>query len=143
MSYTIPTVDDFKDYFTRDFPYGGSSDKVTDDDIQKGIDDATAFVNEALFDSQTTFNVGFLNLSAHFMVESLRASSQGVNGSFSFLQNSRSVGSVSESIALPDRILANPEFSMLSKTNYGAKYLMLVLPGLSGQIYTVCGRTHP
>jgi len=143
MAYTDPTIPDFKAYFSRDFIYGTTSDTVTDADIQRALDDAGCVINSMLFSSQAKFAVGYLLLAAHCIVMNLRASSQGVNGKHNGLQNSKSVGSVSESFAIPDRILANPEYAYLNETYYGAKFLFLILPQLSGQIFTVKGATQP
>lgn len=141
--YTNPTVADFKAYFTRDFPYGVTDDTVMDSDIQRAIDETAVFINPELFGTQDSYTIGFLLLSAHNLVTNLRASSQGINGQYSFLQQSRSAGSVSESLAIPQRILDNAEYAMLTKTNYGSKFLFMILPQLSGQVYIVRGRTLP
>lgn len=142
--YTTPTVDDFKAYFVRDFVYGTDiNTNVLDQDISNALNESSAFVNVDFFATQLAFNVGFLNLGAHFMVMSLRAATQGTSGQFPWLQASKGVGNVNESYNIPQRILDNPELAMLSKTNYGAKYLFLILPQLSGQIFTVCGGTRP
>lgn len=143
MPFTNPTVADFKAYFTRDFPYGVTPETVNDSDIQRAIDEAAVFINSELFGAQVNYNIGFLLLSAHNLVMNLRMSSQGLSGQFSWLQQSRSAGSVSESLAIPQRILDNAEYAMLTKTNYGAKFLFMILPQLSGQVYTVRGRTLP
>lgn len=146
MSYTNPTVNDFKTKFARDFPYADDSQdltKVINADIQSAMSDVSITINQGLFGSQDLYTLGFLLLSAHFLVTNLRNSSQGINGQFEWLASSKSVGSVSEGISIPERILANPEFAMLSKTTYGAKYLFLILPMLSGVVYTVCGATKP
>lgn len=143
MSYTNPGVTDFKDYFARDFPYGVTTAYVMDADIQKAETDAASFINEDLFGSQGIYTLGFLNLAAHFLCTNLQASSQGISGQFSFLQASKSVGSVSESFSIPQRILDNPELSMLTKTIYGAKFLFMILPQLSGQMFVTYGRTTP
>lgn len=143
--FTIPTIADFKNMFFRDFPYGGNDvdlSTVQDQDIAQAINDAGINFNEALFSDQSSFNTGYLLLTAHFMVMNLRASSQGISGQYSWLQSSKGVGSVSEAFAIPDRILENPELAMLSKTQYGAKFLFLILPQLTGQIFTVFGRTN-
>lgn len=137
-----PTVRDFKDYFFRDFPYGTSKESVMDQDITSALSDADFNFNPSLFSTQEKYTLGFLCLSAHFLVMNLRASSQGVAGQYAWLQSSKSVGSVSEGLSIPQRILDNPEMAMLSKTTYGAKYLMLILPQLAGQIFSVHGRTH-
>lgn len=143
MSFTIPTVEDFQAYFFRDFPYGVSLDTVTNQDILNALQDASINFNECLWANQTDFNIGYLNLAAHYMVMSLRASTQGVAGQYDWLTAGKSVGSVSENFQIPQKILDNPEFAMLSKTPYGSKYLSLILPRLVGQIFSVCGRTLP
>ena len=146
MAYDIPTITDFKNYFFRDFPYTPNVNdltKVTDRDLNKAFTDTDATINQGLFDNQDSFNVGYLTLSAHFLVMNLRASSQGIAGQYEWLEQSKSVGSVSTSSAIPQRILDNPMFAMLSKTTYGAKYLYMILPQLSGQIFIVAGDTLP
>jgi hypothetical protein len=145
LAYTIPAVSDFKAMFFRDFPYGGTNGDLTtvqDQDIVQGINDAGINFNPNLFADQSSFNTGYLLLSAHFMVLNLRNSSQGINGQYPWMQSSKSVGSVSESFQIPQRILDNPEYAMLSKTTYGSKFLFLVLPQLTGQMFSVCGRTN-
>lgn len=147
--YDDPNVDDFKAYFIRDFPYTPDPEEdddlnyVINSDIYKALNDAKRVVNTSLFTSQDDYTAGFLTMAAHWLVMNLRASSQGIQGKFPWLQQSKSVGSVAESFGIPQRILDNPEFAMLCQTNYGAKYLFMVLPLMSGQMFTVCGRTAP
>lgn len=143
MGYIQPGIADFKSYFFRDFPYGTTLSTVTDADITNAMQLAAVNFNQGLFADQQTYQVAFLLLSAHFLVMNLRASSQGIAGQYEWLQNSKSAGSVSEGLSIPQRILDNPEFAMLSKTNYGAQFLLMVLPQLTGQMFTVCGRTNP
>lgn len=138
-----PTATDFKNYFDRDFPYGSALDTVRDADINRAITDAAFLINEAVFSSQGNFTTGYLYLAAHNLVMNLRASSQGVAGSFAWLENSKAVGGVSLGYTIPQQILDHPVLSILSKTNYGAKYLSLILPSLTGQVYSVAGYTKP
>lgn len=143
MSFITPTIDDFKAYFVRDFPYGADPTlNVLDIDISKALNEAAANFNPALFENQTVFSMAFLYLGAHYMIMDLRASSQGVSGQFNWLQASKAVGNVNEAFNIPQKILDNPMYSYYSKSNYGAKYLSLILPRLVGQIYAVAGRTH-
>lgn len=144
MSYTYPTVNDFKNYFTRDFPYGTDPEtSILDSDISKAQGEAKFNFNGNFADSQTNFSILFNYLTAHYLVMDLRAASQGIAGKYAWLESSKSVGNVSQSFSIPDRILGNPEFSYLTGTNYGTKYLMLILPQLSGQMFTVRGITKP
>lgn len=141
--YTRPTVADFKAYFTRDFPYGATTAEVMDSDITKAFGQTELSIPERLFDDQASFTIGYLFLAAHWLVTDLRMSSQGIAGKYQFLEASKSVGSVSVSAAIPDSILKNPVYSMYVTTNYGAKYLLLLLPQLVGNMFVVGGRTLP
>ncbi len=144
VSYNNPSIADFKAYFTRDFPYGTDPEtSVVDGDISKAFGQTNIDINPGLFGDQSAYTICYLLLTAHWLVIDLRASSQGINGQFSFLEQSKSVGGVSQSFAIPQRILDDPYFAMLTKTNYGAKYLALLLPQLAGQAFTVIGSTRP
>lgn len=142
MAYTVPTASDFKAHFTRDFPYGSTDTTVMDSDITKAIAEAAVNFNESLWESQAVFTLAYLYLTAHYLVTDLRASSQGIAGSYSWLTGSKSVGSVSEGFSIPQKILDNPHLAMLSKTNYGAKFLSLALPRLVGNVVHVAGETQ-
>lgn len=144
MSFLNPTVQDFKDYFFRDFPYGTDPEtSILDADIAKAYGQTNVNLNPSLFADQNTYTIGYLLLAAHYLVVDIRMSSQGVSGSYSWLVTNKAVGSVSEGFQIPQQILDNPYMSMLSKTNYGAKYLELVLPSLVGQIFIAPGSTRP
>lgn len=142
MAYTKPDATAFKAYFDRDFPFGSTIETVRDADIDKAIGEASVAYNEALFSSQANFTIGFMYLIAHYLVMDLRASSQGIAGEYSWLRTSKAAGSVSEGITVPQYILDHPVLSMLSKTNYGAKYLALILGSAVGAVSVVCGGTQ-
>lgn len=142
MAFNNPAVADFKSLFFRDFPFGTDVNvAILDQDVSNSFVKTNIGINPDLWDDQASYTLGYLLLSAHNLVMTLRASSQGINGQFNWAQNNKSVGAVSEGFAIPQRILDNPEFMMLSKTNYGAEYLQLLLPKLVGQIFGVCGST--
>jgi hypothetical protein len=140
MAWSNPSVADFKAYFFRDFPYGTDlNTSVLDQDIATAFQLTNVNINQGLYASQANYTIGYQLLSAHFLVLNLRQSSQGINGQFAFLEQSKGVGGVNSSFAIPQRILDNPEWSVLAKTNYGMQYLALLIPALSGQMYTVMG----
>lgn len=157
MAYDRPSVNDFKAYFVRDFPYGDEEapsggdegatsaplDFVLQADIQKALTKTGFSINEALASDQEQFTYIYLMLAAHNLVMSLRTSSQGVASQSSWLHSGKAAGPVSESFAIPDRILANPELSLLARTGYGMEYLQFVLPRLVGAVTWVPGRTLP
>jgi len=144
VAFANPSVQDFKDFFVRDFPYGTDTNtSVLDSDIAKSFTFSNVNFSQSLWADQGSYNVGYFLLSAHYLVMNLRASSQGINGQFAFLEQSKSVGSVSQGFAIPQRVLDNPDWAVLMKTNYGAQYLQLILPQLAGQVYSVEGSTRP
>ncbi len=143
MAYNNPTVDDFKAYFVRDWPYSSDPNLgVMDADITSAYTLVLVNMNPALWANQGNYTVGFLYLAAHYMVLNLRASSQGLNGQYNWVQNSKTVQGVTEAFTIPQRLIDNPFFMMLTKTNYGARFFELVLPQLSGQVFSVYGRTR-
>lgn len=146
MGWPNPTVQNFQAQYFRDFPYGLSNGDLTtvqDADIQAAINKTALFINPALYTNQAAYNNGFLALSAHYLVLSLRASSQGIAGQWPWMVTSKGVGGVSEGITIPEWVLRNPMWSVLTTTNYGMDFLFGVLPNLVGQMFTVFGPAHP
>lgn len=144
MAFANPTITDFKTYFFRDFPYGTDiTTSITDQDIANAYLQTNVNFNEALWADQENYNLGYFYLSAHYLVLSIRASSQGISGQWAWNQTGKSVGSVNETLQIPERIMANPEFAWLTKTTYGTNYLMLIMPQLVGQMFIAPGSTRP
>ncbi len=142
MAYPYPSVDDFKEYFSRDFPYGTTVETVQDTDIAKAQIEASFNFNPDFAVNEQQFDLLFNYLTAHYLVIDLQNAAQGQAGGYSWLEQSKSVGSVSQAFAIPERSLENASLAMLSKTSYGAKYLQLILPQLCGQMGSILGRTR-
>lgn len=143
MAYANPSVSTFQNFFSRDFAYGTTSDVVNSSDIQNAITLAGINFAQGLWATQQAYTTGYLYLTAHFLVMNLRASSQGIAGNYTWLTNSKGVGTVNESYQIPQRILDNPAMAMYSKTYYGAQYLNMVLPQIVGQMFTSFGPANP
>lgn len=146
MSYTQPTVSDFKTRFDRDFAFAadqGDMTKVRDVDITRGLTQASANFNEGLWESQALFSEAFLLLAAHYLCQNIAASSQGLGSHASWLTNSKAIGNMSESFAIPERIAKSPTLAIYSKTQYGMTYLSLIMPRLVGNVGLVKGDTTP
>lgn len=142
--WTNPSVADFQTYFFRDFPYGTDPTvSILDQDITSAFMSTNFNINQGLFCSQSDYTLGYLYLSAHYMVMNLRASTQGMNGQYNFLQVSKGAGSINESFSIPQMILDNPLWSMYTKTNYGMYYIQLLYPQLAGQMWVAYGTTLP
>ncbi len=144
MSYQPPTILQFQQLFVRDFPYGSNiNTSITDTDIANAYTLTNININPGLWATQANYTIGYLYLSAHYLVLNLRASSQGINGQFNWLEAGKGVGSVNSTFSIPQRVLDNPLWSMYTKTNYGMQYLQLLLPQLSGYMYPVAGGVNP
>lgn len=149
MTYTVPTVDDFKGYFDRDFTYGeGDPTKpqlrtVRDKDISAAMTRADVLFAVRVMASQEMYTTCYLLLTAHFVCEIIRASYAGVSGQFSWLQQSKSAGDVAESFAIPDFIKRNPLLASLSTTKYGAQYVAMIAPYLIGNVEIAFGDSTP
>lgn len=142
--YLNPSVSDFKMFFSRDFPFGTDpKTTIQDADVTKAFTFTNTSINQGLFADQGSYNNGYLLLSAHYLVVNLRSSSQGIAGQFGWLENSKGVGSVSQSFSIPDRVLGNPYWAMFYKTNYGAMYMQSILPQLTAPLMVVAGTTLP
>ena len=144
MAFVYPTVSDFKTFFSRDFPYSTDPNVgVTDTDIERAFQETNCMFNVGLFCDDPCAETAYLYLAAYNLVTNIAASSQGLSGQYDWLTSSKSVGSVSVGLSIPQKILDNPYYAMLAKNPYGAKYLQMVLPFLVGQMFSVCGGTNP
>lgn len=143
------TVQEFKDYFYRDFPFApdtdpNNTDYIIDKDIEKAINEANLSFNENLFnlDSSDKYaKIAFFYLVAYYLLIDISNAQLGLNSKFQGLVSSKSVGDVSESYTIPNWILESPVFSQFSQNGYGMKYLSFLAPRLRGNILTVAGAT--
>lgn len=139
MSCTI-TATEFKDHFDRGpWTYGPTLPDVRDSDIEKAITEALAVFNGDLYETEAVCKLALTYLTAHFLTLDLE-SADG-DGAPVHNQTSRSVGSVSESVTIPEWMLEG-EFSMYVTTQYGIKWLQLTKPYLGGSVYAVQGGTQ-
>lgn len=116
---------------------------VLDADIEKAFKESQIVFNQGLFSSDEQLTLGYLYLTAHYLVQDLKAAQQGVSDAGSFAVSSRSVGNVSESYAIPTALTDDPVLSYFTKTQYGQKYLSMVLPLLVGNMAIAQGATTP
>ena len=116
------------------------SDKVSDLDILHAYAESDITFNETLFISDDDMVLGYLYLSAHYLVNDLNAGGAGSSGGG--IVNSRSVGNVSESYAVPEWQVKSPIFSFYTKSSYGLKYLNMIIPRLAGNVASIAGGTN-
>lgn len=120
-----------------------ANDYVQPQDISNAFAEAKVVFNQSLFGSDATITLAFLYCAAHYLVNDLRTSSQGVDSAGSFPVSSRTVGSMSESYQIPDMYKDSPQLAFFTSTGYGQKFLSLLLPNLVGNIVAVWGGTNP
>lgn len=136
---SIATVDEFKTQFDRAFDFGTTFDEVRDSDITKTFAEADAVFNPDIYPTDATQKLAYLYLAAHFLVEDITAAE--TSGSPSHLQQSRSVGSVSESLSIPEG-MSSGSLAFYQTTYYGQKWYQLTEPYIVGGVITVPGGTQ-
>ena len=107
---------------------------ISDADIQKAFSEARFNFNPKLFTSCEEIKTAFLYLAAHYLVIDLSNAMNPFALGGMGLVSSKSVGSVSESYAIPQWILNDKNLGLFAQTGYGRKYLSLILPRLHGNI---------
>ena len=114
---------------------------ISDDDIQKAFNEAICNCNPAIFEDDNSLKLAFCFLSAHYLCLDIRTSQQGLGSKGEFVTASKGVGSVSESVAIPQTFLTDPFLSYFTKTEYGNKYLSLLVTRLRGNMGIAMGAT--
>lgn len=107
---------------------------IQDQDITNAFAEAQITFNQGLFGNDTQVLLGYLYLTAHYLVNDLRAAAAGFGAVGAMIVTSRSVGSVSESYDIPQKYKDSPVLQFYTTTMYGMKYLNMVLPYLVGNM---------
>lgn len=139
------TVTDFKTYFTRQFPYAPVDDTnnqeyITDSDITTAFGQAKINFPIALFDEETG-EIAYLFLTAHYLCMDMQMAQSGINSTAQYMVTNKSVGDVSASYGVPQKLLNNPLYNYFSTTQFGMKYLSLLYPRTVGAVNVVFGGT--
>lgn len=141
---TTITVDAFKTRFVKSFTFGTGDEEVSDTDVQNAINDALVIFNQDLMPTDENginpSEIAFGYLVAHFCLSNLDEQTMGAQPAF--IQSSRSVGGMSESLQIPDWV-GNSELSLYATTSFGLKYLQMIKPYCTGAVYAVEGSTTP
>lgn len=145
MGYVNPTVDDFKTYFARAFPFNADPALgVTDTDIAQAFQQANIFINPEFFGGQIAYTLGYYDLAAHYLVSNIQLFGAGFVGAGQVgIETSKSVGSVSQGFQIPEIYLKSPIWAGLAGTRYGLRYFQAIYPYLVGRVTVVRGRTRP
>ena len=141
------TVEEFKTQFDRnEFTYGVDLPNVRDKDITDAINNALSLFNQGLYplpSEEYPVDVGklaLLYLTAHELKKILNEVID--QGQSQFNQSSRSVGSISESLAIPEW-MNDSVYSYFTLTAYGIRFLIISRPYMDGAVYSIRGATQP
>lgn len=114
---------------------------IQDSDIMRAFNEAVINFNVNLFIDSNSAIMVFLYLAAHYLVIDLNNAMNPLALGFMGFTQSKSVGSVSQSFALPDFVTKNAVLSQYMQTGYGAKYVSLIYPYLIGNVLFFKGKT--
>ena len=114
---------------------------IQDSDIMRAFNEAVINYNVNLFTDSNSAIMVFLYLAAHYLVIDLNNAMNPLALGFMGFTQSKSVGSISESYAVPQWVTNNAILSQYVQTGFGRKYLSLIQPYLVGNIIFVPGRT--
>lgn len=122
--------------------YNDSIDNyIQDSDIERAFKEAKVNFNVSFFLDDETAEMVFYYLAAHYLIIDITNRMNPLSMGYKGLTQSKSVGSVSESYAIPDWMTRDPALSFYAQTGYGRKYLSEIKPYLVGQIILTPGRT--
>lgn len=146
--WTQPTVEEFKEFFIRDFNFAPADDPnnldyVIDSDITKAITAAMIHFPTDLFGSDDNNTYAFMYLAGFYLVSAIQVSSKGLSSQSKFPISGNSVGSVSINFSIPERYSKDPYLSSLTTNGYGMMYLSLIIPLLVGNVGIALGTTLP
>lgn len=153
-----PSVVDFKDFFVREFPYGDGQDFVRDADIVRGINEATIQFNPSLFDTSTVVGIGNLSegsiallyLAAHIMVLNVQGAGglsaeprgRGIRNVGEGVVVSKGIGQANVSYQIPPpNVSESPILLYFFRTDFGQRYMQILMPRLIGNVAVVSGRS--
>ena len=107
---------------------------ISDADISRAFTEAKINFNPKLFPKCDEGRMAFCYLAAHYLVIDLNNALNPFSLGGMGLTQSKSVGSVSESYAIPQWIMNDKNLGLYAQTGYGRKYLSLIIPKLHGNI---------
>jgi len=140
------TAQDFKDYFDRAFEFAPATDPdnpdyVRDKDILNAYSQAKLAFNQGIWENDDETKLAFLFLSAHYLCMDWKMDKAGTTSGGTFSISQKQVGNVSASYSIPEVYKNDPYLNYFSQTQFGCKYLSLVIPRCVGKIAVIKGVT--
>lgn len=143
---TPPDATAFKAFFVREFPYGSTPDTVMDADITRALAEVVPVFNPAIWTSDE-YATAYLYVAAHNLALNIQAAgglltapgSAGIDSQGRAPVSSVSVGPVSQSFEIPERVKNSPILSGFMRTAFGQRYLEMLTPKLVGNVAVASG----
>jgi len=126
-TYFALTTDDYYNY-------------INDTDIEKAIGEQEAMLPVSRFDD-VTLAMAQEYLTAHCLCNDIKTSNAGLASQISFPVQSKSAGSISTSYGIPKGFMDKEIYSFYLTSQYGLKYLALLIPRIKGNIAIAYGWT--
>ena len=164
MSFVIPQIQDFKQQFSLDFPFGPGPSAVSDAEIQNALNLVAggSYFNAALFSlaplgpagANPTTNeatLAFLYCAAHYVYLNVKTRGGlhapgfkgGTNSAADGPLASKGVGQVNVAYQWPDSVTGDPMLFQFTRSPYGEMYLQMLTPKLVGNAGLVMGENLP
>lgn len=143
-----PVRADFKTKFFREFIYGTGLDSVTDNDIDRALDEVPPLFNQSLLDTTADQTSAYLYITAHIMVMNIQGAGglsaiprgRGVRNVGEGVQVSKGIGQANVTYQVPpDRIAQSGTLLYFFRTDFGQRYIQMILPRLTGNMAVVAG----
>jgi hypothetical protein len=117
-------------------------------DVTRALTEAAVVFNPGLWTNAAEMQTAYLYAAAHFLALNIQGAGglsvtnagRGVSSGGGGAIESKSVGGVSVSYAIPDIIRQSPILSQFWQTNFGQKYLAMLLPRMVGNVMLVSGQ---
>ena len=116
---------------------------IIDEDIANVIEQAVVIIPDNVGIPCGVYKLLCYYLSAHLLVDTIKTSNAGLASQMTGIVTGKSVGSVSQQFGIPQSLLNDQLLSFYITSQYGLKYLTLILPYLRGNISCVAGATTP
>ncbi len=120
---------------------GDVYDYISDTDITKAIAECDAMLPVARFETEI-LPMAQEYLTAHCLCNDIKTSNAGLASQISFPVASKSAGSISESYSIPQKFLQSPFYAFYITSQYGLKYLALLIPRCTGAVGIATGWTQ-
>lgn len=132
---TLPTNTTYFSVATDDY-----YNYINDTDIEKAIATCDMLVPIARFET-SVLTQAQLYLTAHCLCDDIKTSNAGLANQVSFPTSSKSAGSISTAYSVPKNFLNKEAYTFYLNSQYGLKYLALLLPRIKGNMSIAYGWT--